>query len=202
MKMTNEYKKYFLISCLSAFFALAGCQQQEGAAEKAEQQIDRAVENTQQNIQLATEKGNQKIEAAKASLDQKANRAKKSIDESTVASKKELDKAEQHIDQTAENAELKIEQTAINAKQELKDATEKGKTSEEIIDDSIIITMKVKEAILNDPMLKKSQIEVSTVDGIVTLSGKVGSKQSISRAIGVANSQKNVKSVQSDLIVK
>ena len=52
------------------------------------------------------------------------------------------------------------------------------------------------------PMLNKSQIEVSTVDGIVTLSGKVGSEQSISRAIGVANSQKNVKSVQSDLIVK
>jgi hyperosmotically inducible protein len=207
MKMTNEYKQnisansVLVITCLSVVFGLAGCQQ-EGTAEKAGQKIDRAAESTEQNIEQATEKANQKIEAAKESLDQKADRAKESINESTAASKAELDKAEQKIDRKAENAELLIEKTTKNADQELKDANENAKTGKEYIDDSMIITMNVKEAILNDPSLKGSQIEVSTVNGVVKLSGTVDSEQNIGIAIGVANSQRNVKSVQTDLIVK
>ena len=207
MKMTNEYKQnisansVLVITCLSVVFGLAGCQQ-EGTAEKAGQKIDRAAKSTEQNIEQETEKAHQKIEAAKELLDQKADRAKESIDESANASKKELAKAEQKIDREAENAELQIEKTTKNADQELKDANENAKTGKEDIDDSMIITMKVKEAILNDPLLKASQIEVSTVNGVVKLSGTVDSGQSIGRAIGIANSQKNVKSVQTDLIVK
>ena len=50
-------------------------------------------------------------------------------------------------------------------------------------------------------MFKASYIEVTTVNGVVTLSGTVDSEQIIGRAMEVANSQKNVKSVQTALIV-
>lgn len=206
MKTTKEEKKnisakkVLVITCLSAVFGLAACQQ-EGTAEKAGQKIDRAAENAEQNIELVTDKANQKIEAAKESLDQKADRAKEFIDASTDASKEELEKAGQKIDRAAENAEQKIEQVTEKAGKEIEGAREKAKTGGEYIDDSIIITMKVKQAILNDPSLKASQIEVSTVNGVVKLSGTVDSEQSIGRAIGVANSQKNVKSVETELIV-
>jgi hyperosmotically inducible protein len=206
MKTTNEYKQNFLadkvlvITCLSAVLGLSGCQQEE-TTDKAGQKIDRAAENAEQKIEQSTEKANQNIEAAKKSLDQKAARAKEYIDESTDASKGELDKAGQKIDHAAENAEQNIEQATENAGTELEGANKKSATDGEYIDDSLVISMKVKEAILNDPLLKASQIEVTSVNGVVKLSGTVDSEQSIGRAIGVANSQKNVKSVQTDLIV-
>jgi hyperosmotically inducible protein len=198
MKTINEYKqnisadRVLVITCLSAVLGLTGCQQ-EGTAEKAGQKIDRAAENAEQKIEQATEKAETKIEAAKESLDQKADRTGEYIDESTDASKGALEKAGKKLDQATENAEKKIE----GAKESVID---KAQSAGEYIDDSVITTM-VKAAILNDSFLKASQIEVTTVNGVVKLSGTVDSEQSIGRAMEVASSQKNVKSVQTDLIV-
>ena len=198
MKTTNKYKqnisanRVLVITCLSAVLGLAGCQQ-EGTAEKAGQKIDRAAEKAEQKIEQATEKAEVKIEAAKESLDQKAEKAGEYIDESTDASKGELEKAGKKLDLATEKAGEKIE----GAKESVIDKTQ---TAGEYIDDSVI-TMKVKSAILNDPLLNASHIEVTTVNGVVKLSGTVDSEQSIGRAMGVASSQKNVKSVQTDLIV-
>jgi hyperosmotically inducible protein len=115
------------------------------------------------------------------------------------------EKAGQKIDRVAENAEQKIEQATEKAEVKIDAAKEsvidKTQTAGEYIDDSVI-TMKVKTAILNDPILNASHIEVTTVNGVVKLSGTVDSEQSIGRAMEVANSQKNVKSVQNALIVK
>ena len=67
MKTTNDYKpkklaeRLLVIGFLSAALGLAGCQQEEGTAEKAGKKIDRAADEA-----------SQKIEAAKESLDQKA----------------------------------------------------------------------------------------------------------------------------------
>jgi len=198
MKTTNKYKqnisanRVLVITCLSAVLGLAGCQQ-EGTAEKAGQKIDRAAEKAEQKIEQATEKAEVKIEAAKESLDQKAEKAGEYIDESTDASKGALEKAGKKLDQATEKAGEKIE----GAKESVIDKTQ---TAGEYIDDSVI-TMKVKSAILNDPLLNASHIEVTTVNGVVKLSGTVDSEQSIGRAMSVASSQKNVKSVQTDLIV-
>ena len=206
MKTTNECKKnisadrFLVITCLSAVLALAGCQQ-EDTAEKAEQKIDHAAENAEQKIEHTTETADQKIEAAKESLDQKADSAKESIDDSTDASKGELEKARQKIDRTAENAKQEIGQATEKAGKELEGGKEKAVIDDEYFDDSEKITMNVKEAILNDPLLKASQIEVTVVNGVVKLSGTVDSEQSIGRAMEVANSQKNVKSVETNLIV-
>ena len=206
MKTTNEYKKnisadrLLMISCLSAVLALAGCQQ-EDTAEKAEQKIDHAAENAEQKIEYTTEKANQKIDAAKESLDQKADSAKDYIDESTDASKGELEKERQKIDRAAENAKQEIGQATEKAGKELEGGKEKAVVNEVYFNDSENITTNVKKAILNDPMLKASQIEVAVVNGVVKLSGTVDSEQSIGRAMEVANSQKNVRSVETNLIV-
>lgn len=114
------------------------------------------------------------------------------------------EKVGQKIDKATENAEKKIEQVTEKAGKEIegakKSVIDQSETAGEYIDDSVI-TLKVKAAILNDSLLKASQIEVNTVNGVVKLSGTVDSEQSLSRAMEVVNSQKHVKSVQTDLIV-
>lgn len=115
------------------------------------------------------------------------------------------EQAEKKIDRAAENAEQKIDQTVQQAEKKIEavkeSATEKTQAAGEYADDSAV-TANVKTAILNDPLLNTSLIEVSTSQGIVTLSGTVNSEQTIARAVQVASSQKNVKSVQSELVIK
>ena len=114
------------------------------------------------------------------------------------------EKAGKKIDRAAENAEQKVEQVTEQANKKIEDAkesvTEKAETTGEYIDDSVITT-KVKAAILSDSLLRASHIEVTTVKGVVKLSGTVDSEQNIGRAVEVANGQKNVKSVQTELTV-
>ena len=198
MKTNNKIKqhtptdKVLVISCLSAVLGLVGCQQ-EGTAEKAGQKIDQAAENAGQKIDKAAEKAETKIEAAKESLDKKAVSAGEAIHESTEAAKGTLENTGKKLDQATDNAEQKIE--------DAKDSVvNKAQTAGEYIDDSVITTS-VKAAILGDSLLRAAHIEVTTVNGIVKLSGTVDSEANLGRAKEVASSQKNVKSVQTDLSV-
>jgi len=199
MKTTNEYKQnlsphnIFVMTCLAVVLGLAGCEK-EGTAEKAGQKIDQAAENAQQKIEQATQKAEQKIDAAKESLDRQTDRAGDYIEGRTDASKEALERAEQNVDQATEKAEKQLENATDSV-------AEKAQTAGEYIDDSVI-TMKVKAALLNDPFLKSSQIEVTTVNGVVRLSGAVESEANIGKAVALASGQPNVKSVQSDLVVK
>ncbi|MCK9619110.1 MAG: BON domain-containing protein [Methylobacter sp.] len=198
MKTTNENRqqsladRVFVVICLSATFGLAGCQQ-DGAAEKAGKKIDSAAENAEQKYDLATARADQKIKEAKELLDQKADKAGEYINESTDASKGALEKAGKKIDQATEKAGQELE----GAK---KSVINKAETAGEYIDDSVITTA-VKAAILNEPLLSASHIDVTTAKGVVKLSGKVDSEPSIGRAMEVVNSQKHVKSVEVDLVV-
>jgi hyperosmotically inducible protein len=58
----------------------------------------------------------------------------------------------------------------------------------------------VKAEILSDPLLKVSQINVTTTNGVVKLSGTVDSQQGIDRATEIALSVKDVKSVENSLV--
>jgi hyperosmotically inducible periplasmic protein len=78
---------------------------------------------------------------------------------------------------------------------------EKVEKAGEYLDDAAI-TAKIKGEILNDPLLKVLQINVTTTHGIVTLSGVVDSKESIDRAVEIARRVKEVKSVENSLVVK
>jgi osmotically-inducible protein OsmY len=71
----------------------------------------------------------------------------------------------------------------------------------EYIDDSVL-TSKVKAAVLNEPTLKSSEINVETFKGIVQLSGFVSSQEDIQKAANVAASVKGVTSVKNDMRLK
>ena len=117
---------------------------------------------------------------------------------------------------TAENAGKKIDQTTEkvgkqleSVKKEVVGEAEKVKESvavnsqitSEYVDDAVI-TAKIKEVIIADDFLKASQIQVTTVNGVVTLTGTLDSEQLIGRVIGLVNIQKHVKSVQNNLTLK
>jgi hyperosmotically inducible protein len=104
------------------------------------------------------------------------------------------EKAGQKLDQAAEKAGAKMGE----AKEAL---GKKAETTVEYMDDSAI-TAKIKADILSDPLLKVSQITVTTTNGVVKLSGVVDSQQSIDRSKAIARSVKEVKSVESELVVK
>jgi hyperosmotically inducible protein len=135
----------------------------------------------------SAEKAGKKIDAA-------AEKAQQTIEKTTEQAGQKIEAAKESLDQKAEKAGEKIE----GAKESVID---KAETAGEYIDDSVITT-KVKAAILNEPMLNASHIEVTTDKGVVKLSGTVDSEPNINRAMEVAKSQENVKSVQTELTVK
>lgn len=71
----------------------------------------------------------------------------------------------------------------------------------EYVDDTVITTA-VKTAIVNEPTLKVSEINVETFKGVVQLSGFVAKQDSIATASTVARGVKGVKSVKNDIRLK
>ncbi len=80
-------------------------------------------------------------------------------------------------------------------------STHKKEGTGEYIDDTVITT-KVKAAILDEPTLKSSEINVETFKGVVQLSGFVNSPADINRAVEVARGVEGVKSVRNDMRTK
>jgi hyperosmotically inducible protein len=103
------------------------------------------------------------------------------------------EKARQKIDRAAESASDQVEKAA-------EAVVEKAAKAAEYLDDAAITAL-IKAEILSDPLLKVSQIEVTTTNSVVKLSGKVDSQQSIDRAMEIARSLKAVKSVESELVL-
>jgi osmotically-inducible protein OsmY len=71
----------------------------------------------------------------------------------------------------------------------------------EYLDDTLI-TSKVKAALVADPDLKATEINVETYKGTVQLSGFVGTPEHIPKAVQLARDVKGVKSVKNDMAVK
>ena len=76
-----------------------------------------------------------------------------------------------------------------------------GKTVGETIDDATITT-RVKTAFVNDPVVGALRIDVDTFKGVVTLSGRVKSKEEEARAIKLARSISGVSDVKSTLQIQ
>jgi len=64
------------------------------------------------------------------------------------------------------------------------------------------ITTKVKAALVEDPMVKATEVNVETFKGVVQLSGFVSSDAAMSRAVSVASGIKGVSSVRNDMRIK
>ena len=80
-------------------------------------------------------------------------------------------------------------------------STAKKEGTGEYIEDSVITT-KVKAAILNEPTLKSSEINVETFKGVVQMSGFVSSKADINKAVDLARHVKGVAAVKNDMHLK
>lgn len=79
--------------------------------------------------------------------------------------------------------------------------TAKQEGTGEYIDDSLI-TGKVKAALVADPDLKATEINVETFKGTVQLSGFVAKPEDIPKAVQLTRDIKGVKSVKNDMMVK
>lgn len=76
-----------------------------------------------------------------------------------------------------------------------------GKSVGATIDDATITT-RVKTAFINDPMVGALRIDVDTFKGMVTLSGRVKSKDEEAKAIALARSIRGVTDVKSTLQIE
>lgn len=115
------------------------------------------------------------------------------------------EKAGKKMDQAAEKAGEKMDQVTEKVGDKIEEAgeaiSEKAEIAGEYMDDSAITT-KIKAEIMSDPLLKVSQISVTTTNGVVTLSGEVDSEQSIDRAMEIVHSINDVKAIENNLVVK
>jgi len=75
-----------------------------------------------------------------------------------------------------------------------------GKAITSTLDDATI-TARVKTALLNDTQVPATQIDVSTSNGVVTMTGVVRSKADEDRAVQLARQVAGVKDVKSNLRV-
>lgn len=79
--------------------------------------------------------------------------------------------------------------------------TPKRESVGEYVDDGVITT-RVKAAIFDELALKTFQINVTTFQGVVQLSGFVDSAENARRAGEIARNVKGVKDVKNDLIAR
>jgi osmotically-inducible protein OsmY len=76
-----------------------------------------------------------------------------------------------------------------------------GKTVGDTIDDATITT-RVKTSLLNDPELGALRIDVDTFKGVVTLSGRLKSKDEEAKAMALARKISGVTDVKSTLQIQ
>src|SRR4051812_5331374 len=74
--------------------------------------------------------------------------------------------------------------------------------SSQVASDDPTITTRVKTALINDPVVGAARIDVDTQKGVVTLSGRVRSKDEEAKAVAVARSIKGVADVKSTLEIQ
>ena len=80
-------------------------------------------------------------------------------------------------------------------------AAARGSSASSAIDDATI-TARVKTVFINDPAIGIARIDVETFKGVVTLSGRVKSKDEEAKAIALARTIKGVTDVKSTLQIQ
>jgi osmotically-inducible protein OsmY len=68
--------------------------------------------------------------------------------------------------------------------------------------DDAILTTRVKTVFINDPVIGAARIDVDTLKGVVTLSGRVASKEQEAKAVELARAIKGVADVKSSLQIQ
>ena len=68
--------------------------------------------------------------------------------------------------------------------------------------DDAVVTTRVKTIFINDPVIGAARIDVETFKGVVTLSGRVQSKEQEARAIELARTIRGATDVKSTLQIQ
>jgi osmotically-inducible protein OsmY len=76
-----------------------------------------------------------------------------------------------------------------------------GSTVSATVDDATVTT-RVKTALINDPGVGALRIDVDTFKGVVTLKGRVKTKEEEAKAIELARAIKGVTTVKSELLIQ
>lgn len=106
---------------------------------------------------------------------------------------------------TAEDAGKEIDIVVEKAEKKIEQASEKmGESSDQAVVEveDATITAKIKAAFVAESTIKSLDINVSTTDGVVTLTGVADSPESSQKATDVAMLISEVKKVENQLIVK
>jgi len=101
------------------------------------------------------------------------------------------------IDEVTEKTTAAVSNSAESAGKVL---NQQERKAGQVMDDTQI-TAKVKSALMNEPGLQSLKISVDTTLGVVTLSGSVDTKANQEKAIKLAESVQDVKSVTNQLVV-
>jgi hyperosmotically inducible protein len=104
------------------------------------------------------------------------------------------EKVGQKIDKAAESAKEKLAESA--------DAIRHEAAKADTAINDVALAAKVKAAIRKDSVLKASDISVDSQNGAVVLSGIVEKPEDVIRAVQIARSVDDVKSVDSELSVR
>lgn len=106
---------------------------------------------------------------------------------------------------TGEDAGKKIDQAVVDAEMRLGEASEKmavaGDKAGAKVEDATI-TAKIKAAFLAESVINSLDINVSTKDGVVTLTGSADSLASSKKAEEIAGVVSEVKQVNNQLVIK
>ncbi len=105
------------------------------------------------------------------------------------------------VEKTREQVEKTVEQVKNHIEKSGNAISDKGETTAATLDD-LAITARIKGELSSDPLLKTAQLEVTTIGGVVKLSGFVNSQHSIDRVQDIAGGIKGVKSMESSLLIK
>lgn len=77
-----------------------------------------------------------------------------------------------------------------------------GAATSQLAFDDPTITTRVKTALINDPVVGPARIDVDTFKGVVTLSGRVKSKDDEAKALALARTIAGVTDVKSSLQIQ
>lgn len=116
----------------------------------------------------------------------------------SACDKHDSDDVSRRLDSAVDNAQSKMESTAENMSEKMDNTSEKAGAA---VGDAATTT-KIKAAFLAESTIKSMDINVDTVDGVVTLTGSTDTKESSQKAAEIAGAIENVKKVNNELAIK
>jgi osmotically-inducible protein OsmY len=133
-------------------------------------------------------KGNTSVHVDGEKVDQNFDQAKENFEQAGEQIKEGAQQAGEQIQQGAQQAGDALQRGAEQVQKEV------GPEVQEVLDDATV-TAKIKAKLVADPEVTALHIDVDTVDGVVTLNGKVASADQKAEAEKLASHTEGVKKI-------